>query len=108
MSTEPNADMPAMPTVTYDHSAAMNGFAVTVTDMPGMTKRETFCLYMGVADTGDEELDAVIRKGNLQKIAMGVISGISGREHGYDKWEYMVHDALELADALLAKVECSE
>lgn len=39
-----NADLPAMPTVTYDHGAAMNGFAVTVTDSPGLTKRETMAL----------------------------------------------------------------
>lgn len=99
MSTEPNADMPAMPLPLGDETSAGSD---------GLSKRETFCLHMGVAETGDAELDAIIRKGNRQKIAMGVISGISGREHGYDKWEYMTHDALELADALLAKVECSE
>jgi hypothetical protein len=94
-----NGDMPAMPLPLGSE---------TVEGCQGLTKREMFCLHMGVADTGDEGLDAVIRTGNRQKIAMGVISGISGREHGYDKWEYMVHDALELADALLAKVELSE
>ena len=35
-----NADMPAMPTQTYDHGAAMQGLAVTVTDKSGLTKRE--------------------------------------------------------------------
>ncbi|HDN9019620.1 TPA: hypothetical protein P2I16_001619 [Aeromonas salmonicida] len=47
-----NADMPAMPTVTYDHSAAMNGFAVTVTDLPGLTKLETVALHLMAALIG--------------------------------------------------------
>lgn len=41
-----NADMPAMPTQTYDHSAAMNGLAVTVTDKAGLTKREMVAMQM--------------------------------------------------------------
>ena len=33
----------------------------------GLTKREHFCLHMGVPETGDEELDDIIRKGNELK-----------------------------------------
>lgn len=40
-----NADMPAIPTQTYDHGAAMQGLSVTVTDQPGLTKREMFAMH---------------------------------------------------------------
>jgi hypothetical protein len=33
---------PAFPTQTYDRDAAFNGFSVTVTDEPGMSKREYY------------------------------------------------------------------
>jgi hypothetical protein len=55
-----NSDMPAMPVsddMRYD------------TIYSGLTKLEQFCLTMGVADTGDAELDAIITKGNRQSLA---------------------------------------
>jgi hypothetical protein len=104
-----NGDMPAMPTVTYDHSAAMNGFAVTVTDMPGMTKREAFCLHMGVADTGDEELDAIIRKGNRQKMAVQICNGFVSGDFDLAgprfRFTDLVAESVSTADALLAELE---
>ena len=44
-----NADNPAMPTLTYDHGAAMQGLAVSVTDAPGLTKREMMAMHMMAA-----------------------------------------------------------
>ena len=41
-----NGKMPAMPTLTYDHGAAMQGLAVSVTDAPGLTKREMMAMHM--------------------------------------------------------------
>ncbi|MGU5533961.1 hypothetical protein [Aeromonas caviae] len=41
-----NADTPAMPTITYDHGAAMQGLAVSVTDATGLTKRETMFMHV--------------------------------------------------------------
>ena len=63
-----NADEPASP-----QAGVINdqGQMVTASDWSGevgLTKREQFCLTMGVAETGDEELDAIIRKGNKQKM----------------------------------------
>lgn len=43
-----NADMPAMPTQTYDHGAAMQGLAVTVTEHAGLTKREMMAMHAPV------------------------------------------------------------
>lgn len=41
-----NADSPEIPTITYDHGAAMQGLAVSVTDAPGLTKREMMAMHM--------------------------------------------------------------
>ena len=54
-----NADMPAMPSPHFKAD-----------ELQGLTKREQACLIMGVADTGDAELDAIITKGNKNKFAM--------------------------------------
>ena len=58
-----NSDMPAMPTQTYDHGAAMQGLAVTVTDKSGLTKREMMAMHMMAARVSipgapDDEFDA--------------------------------------------------
>lgn len=57
-----NADAPAMPVDRCDADAIDAGIQV----FSGLTKRETFCLYTGVPETGDAELDEIIRKGNQQ------------------------------------------
>ena len=58
-----NADNPAMPTLTYDHGAAMQGLAVSVTDAPGLTKREMMAMHMmatriSIPGAPDDEFDA--------------------------------------------------
>ena len=57
-----NGDMPAMPD--------------EFTGSSGLTKREMFCLHMGVAETGDAELDAIINKGNRQKVIAQIMCGL--------------------------------
>lgn len=46
----------------------------------GMTKREFFCLMMGVPHTGDEELDAIIKIGTLVTAKNSAISCLSGED----------------------------
>lgn len=75
-----NADMPAMPTITYDHCAAMNGVGVTATNSPGLTKREYF---------------AVIAMQGLLTCAMDTDCSIPE----------LCADAVSAADALLAELE---
>lgn len=89
-----NGDMPAMPT------QAGGGDIYG-----GLTKRETFCLHMGVAETGDAELDAIIRKGNRQKMATQMMEACRSRNSEYGSWEDMAKDAIEMTDALLAELE---
>ena len=71
-----NADMPAMPSDTVDTKEDWEAVTGGGRFLPsnGLTKREHFCLIMGVADTGDDELDEIIRKGNKQKIASEAMS----------------------------------
>ena len=74
-----NADSPAMPTITYDHGAAMQGLAVSVTDAPGLTKREM--------------------------MAMHILSGLLS-DYEFDVTRQMAAEiAVEQADALLAELD---
>lgn len=50
-----NADMPAMPTQTYDQNAAMQGLAVTVTERAGLSKREMVAMHAMQALLSDSE-----------------------------------------------------
>ena len=59
-----NADMPAMP---------LPMGSETSTGCKGLTKREMFCLHMGVPETGDAELDEIICKGNRKNTLMQIM-----------------------------------
>lgn len=63
-----NADMPAL-------GQTKRVGDVSITE-GGLTKREHFCLQMGVPETGDPELDDIIRKGNRQNAAMAAMQGL--------------------------------
>lgn len=96
-----NSDMPAMPYVVPSDTI--------IQPYEGMTKREIFCLQSGVADTGDEGLNAIIRKANRQKMAAHICSGfISG---GFDlagpryRFNELVSESVSAADALLEEME---
>lgn len=65
-----NANLPAMP-------IELNGFGLYApAAFTGLTKLELFCLHHGVPQTGDPDLDSIIRKGNHQKAAMAAMNGI--------------------------------
>ena len=91
-----NADMPAMPL----HSDAMAGYE-------GLTKREQACLIMGVADTGDAELDAIITKGNKNKFAGLAMQSLLAH-YGTDGADECASYAVEYADALLKELEVGD
>ena len=101
-----NADMPAMP-ITDESGMPFNGLPVELSTV-GITKRETFCLHMGIAETGDSELDAIIRKGNRKKMATQAMQGLlAGRfidNSGHVMSEIPCR-AAKIADALLAELE---
>ena len=108
MPMKTNGDLPAAPLL-LDTKPTLSGVSIADDYFEGLTKREMFCLHMGVAETGDAELDAIIRKGNRQKMAMqimgGLLSGVdkdgiwTGTDAEADK------QAVKEADALLAELE---
>ena len=87
-----NADMPAMPVDIFSDEGLRNYM--------GLTKREQACLIMGVADTGDAELDAIITKGNKNKFA-GVAMQSLLAHYGTDGADECASYAVEYANALL-------
>ena len=88
-----NADMPAMPIPR----------GVYNNDTAGLTKREQACLTMGVADTGDAELDAIITKGNKNKFAGLAMQGLLAHYGSSDDQAYEVL-ARYYADELLKEL----
>ena len=91
-----NADMPAMPVDIFSDEGLSNYM--------GLTKREQACLIMGVADTGDAELDAIITKGNKNKFA-GVAMQSLLAHYGTDGADECASYAVEYANALLKALE---
>ncbi|HDI3147851.1 TPA: hypothetical protein PMB01_001674 [Vibrio cholerae] len=70
-----NSDMPAMP-VEGEFWVDSTNTKLGTENYHGLTKREMFCLHLGVPETGDPELDEIIKKGNRMKIAANAIGGI--------------------------------
>lgn len=70
----------------------------------GLTKREMFCLHMGVVDTGDAELGAIIHKGNRQKIAMHMMAASQSKD-GKPDFHYEAIMSAKAVDALLEELE---
>ena len=80
-----NSDMPAMPNI---ESTDCTGEVFQNNTFTGLTKREQFCLTMGVADTGDKELDKIITKGNRLRIAMAAMTGEQAARAGFETLGY--------------------
>ena len=98
--TTKNGDMPAMPITSEQAQDA---------DTWGMSKREMFCLHTGVAETGDAELDEIIRKGNRQKIAAQICNGFICGDFDLAGPRFrlteLASESVATADALLAELE---
>ena len=98
-----NADMPAAPnrieSIPFDSHES-----IPLNWPHGLTKREQACLTMGVADTGDAELDAIITKGNKNKFA-GVAMQSLLAHYDPDGADECASYAVEYANALLKALE---
>lgn len=75
----------------------------------GLTKREQACITLGLPETGDEELDALIRKSERKRVAAKLMAawvshhGESG-EYKYNSGQAAINSVLD-ADALLKELE---
>ena len=112
-----NADMPAIPVLLEQKITMPDGSVLQVDPVEsynGLTKLEQFCLKMGVPETGDPDLDDIIRKGELKRIAAMAMQGflsnsVMGDSALHDSAEDWVKEitecAVEYADALLKELE---
>ncbi len=67
----------------------------------GLTKRETYCLHAGIPETGDCELDAIIKKGNRMKFSGLAMQGILSNPEYKGSVNHFAECSVEYADALL-------
>jgi len=95
-----NSDMPAMPIM---YAFDINGIAYgdDVGDT-GLTKREQACIQLGIPETGDAELDAIIMKAERKRIAAKAMQGLDLKK--YHGKACMAEDAVGMADALLKEL----
>jgi hypothetical protein len=64
-----------------------------------MTKREYFCLMLGVDNTGDEDLDAIVRVGTAGNARVHMMASLSGG--GHIAWKQSLRDL----DAIIKDAE---
>lgn len=91
-----NLDLPALPT--YE----LNDQGILDISSDGITKREQACIDLRIPESGDAELDALIRKARRQEFAAKAMQALSSG--GLDP-VYTAPRAIEYADALLAEQE---
>jgi hypothetical protein len=107
MST--NGDMPAMPVSTKDPSRGHQDTPSTW-QHPGLTKREHACIALRVPETGDAELDALIRTAQRRDVAAMAMQGMMlyRTEYGQAPSEdELARWSVSQADALLAALDAS-
>ena len=100
-----NADFPIDALVATDalaRSMRYEGIEDTIKSLGGLTKREKFCLQMGVPETGDPELDDIIRKGNKQKASIAIMKGLFSGD--FMDIRDMADHARSLANELLKEI----
>lgn len=94
-----NSEQPAQPATL---TGTRGKFRTSQTEsFGGLTKREYFCLHMGVPETGDPELDEIINKGNKLKTAAIITSGLFASSRDY-KFTGMSKDNSTTAQGLFA------
>jgi hypothetical protein len=70
----------------------------------GLTKREQACITLLIPESGDEELDDLIRKSRRQKLAGEVLAGFNGQLG----LQTATDGAIEYADELIKQLESEE
>lgn len=76
----------------------------------GMTKREHATLTLRIPNSGDEQLDAMIRQANRRDAAVAAMQGLIPRYKGNGSFddagaEHLAEQCVLLSDALIAKLE---
>lgn len=102
--SEPGLDGCAFPALLPEEMGVREGYFDA-----GMTKREHAAITLRVPNSGDEELDAMIRQANRRDAAVAAMQGLMPKyikcwTEGYDD-EYFAMDCVRIADALIARLE---
>lgn len=98
-----NGNKSAFPT--NDLASAINGAPPLL--LAGLTKRELACIELRIPETGDKELDAIIRKAQRRDSAAMAMQGVlsSGENlNGAHTPDNVAFFARICADALLAEL----
>lgn len=85
-------------------------------DSSGLTKREYACIKLGIPETGDEELDELIRKSEHKRIAIAAMNGLLANNiyHNPREKQQMIsvpalaQAATSYADAILSELSKTE
>jgi hypothetical protein len=95
-----NLDTPAMALNEETSDRYMEGVHI----LTGFTKREQACLTVGVADTGDAEFDAIIEKGNKQRLAGLAMQGLLSQSNNPRKVEQISRETLTITDYVIQQL----
>lgn len=71
---------------------------------PGLTKREYAAILLRVPDSGDPDIDAMIRTARRQEIASAQMQGLLASDQN-GMWHAFAEGAANGADALIAELE---
>ncbi len=93
-----NLNAPAMPIGEEETDRIDDGIKIYT----GLTKREQACITLGIPETGDPELDALILKSERKRIAAMAMQGLQLKR--YKSKANMAEDAVGIADALLEEL----
>lgn len=73
----------------------------------GLTKQEYACIKLGIPESGDEDIDALIRKSNRMRIAEKAMQGLLSNHLFVDSMDSQViicKEALKYSDELLKQL----
>jgi len=102
-----NSDMPAMPTPEdlegyYKDPKTCKWFVPFM----GLTKLEALCIRLGVPETGDPDLDEIIRRSERKRLSGLAMQGVIASDVNMNMTEKQIAGfAISQADALLAELE---
>lgn len=72
----------------------------------GLTKQEYACIKLGIPESGDQDIDALIRKSNRMRIAEKSMEGLLGNHYDNSRTiKATINISIQLADELLKELK---
>lgn len=96
-----NANEPAFPKITTSY-----GTGTAFTEKVGLNKREHAAIMLRIPQSGDDEIDAMIRTANRKDFAALALQGLCADTTSVAIPQKLIaRSAVDLADALIAELE---